>query len=53
MAGQQNTSNNAYETCSARCPLCGSDLYTLESGCVCKNPKCGWSCDKCKTDDQP
>lgn len=54
MTGQQNTPvHPSYDGCVSRCPLCGSDLYALESGCICKNPQCGWSCDKCKADDQP
>ena len=47
------TGLETFDTCTALCPLCGSDLYHLETGCVCKNPKCNYSCDKCTKDDQP
>ena len=47
------TAMETFDTCTALFPLCGSDLYHLETGCVCKNPKCNYSCDKCMKDDQP
>lgn len=37
--------------CVAHCPKCGSDLAFIENECICKNPKCGWSCEGCKEDD--
>ena len=40
------------EGCVAVCPLCGSDLYQLESGCECKNPDCSFKCNKCIPEDE-
>lgn len=41
------------EGCVAVCPLCGSDLSYQDYSCVCKNDKCDFFCDKCKSEDEP
>ena len=42
------------EGCVAICPVCGTDLYRLEDGCVCKNKDCSWNCNKCiPEEDKP
>ncbi|MEA4853425.1 MAG: hypothetical protein VB082_04000 [Christensenella sp.] len=33
--------------CSAFCPKCGADLYSLHGVCYCKNKDCDYTCDKC------
>lgn len=39
------------QDCPAFCPLCGADLYNVDQTCVCKNPKCNWSCTRCRDED--
>lgn len=40
-------------SCTAFCPVCGSDLCFAEDGCYCKgsfrkDSKCSWTCVDCK-----
>ena len=39
------------EHCTAFCPKCGTDLYYIDSECVCKNKDCNWSCGGCDNTD--
>lgn len=42
---------NLHGECSPVCPVCGEDLSFQDNTCVCKNKACGWSCSKCRDDD--